>query len=327
MRKLFFLLLTAAAGASVAAAQTPAPLPIPEGRAFSMIFDSDGGYLGIQTNEVTKENFAKLGLREVRGVAVEKVVENSPAASAGLQAGDVIVSLNGEEVTSIRKLTRMIGEIDADHQVRLGVIRGGSERELTATLGKRPMPKFESGSFATTVPRVEAMPGVPPRVLSIPAPGAPDQPFGWRSGPRRAIGVAIMPLTKQLAEHYGVENGILVSSVREDSPAAKAGLKAGDIIVEVDGKAVKGEGDVGRAIAEKKEGEVKLTIVRDRNRQTVHVTPEEVKGGFGSFFEFPDGDGPTVFPAVPAPPSAPGAGSAPLAPLPLNRLFVPGRVI
>ena len=64
-----------------------------------------------------------------------------------------------------------------------------------------------------------------------------------------------------------------------DSPAAKAGLKAGDIIVEAEGKEVKGEGDLIRAIAEKKEGDVTLTIVRDRNRQTIRVTPEEAKDG------------------------------------------------
>lgn len=325
MRKVFAFIFAGVLGASGASAQTPAPPPMPESRVFSMVFDSSGGYLGIQTTEVTKDNFTKFGLRDVRGVAVEKVVEGSPAASAGVQAGDVIVSLNGEEVTSVRKLTRMIGEVDPDHQVRLGIIRSGTERELTATLGKRPTPRFESGSFGTRIPRVEGMPSPSPRVFSVPSLGAPDQPFVWRSGPRRAIGVSIVPLTKQLAEHYGVEGGILVSSVREDSPAAKAGLKAGDIIIEVEGKAVKGEGDVGRVISEKKEGDISLTIVRDRNRQSIRVTPEDVKGGSGSFFEFPEGEMPGTF-SFPVPPPASPAAPAP-APIPLNQLFFPGRVI
>jgi serine protease Do len=325
MRNIFVIILTVVAGVSAASAQNPVPQPRAETRAFSM-FIGDGGYLGVQTVEVTKDNFAKFGLRDVRGVAIEKVVEGSPAASAGLQAGDVIVSFNGEDVTSVRKLTRMVGEVDADHQVRLGVVRAGSERELTATLGRRPTPKFEDGSFAMAIPRIERVPGSP-RVFSVPAPpDGGDQPFIWRTGSRRAIGIAILPLTKQLAEHYGVDGGILVSNVRENSAAAKAGLKAGDIIVEVDGKAVKGEGDVGRAIAEKKEGELLFTIVRDRNRQSIRITPEEVKGGFGTFFDFPDGETPGMFMA-PAAPAVPGSVTPAPAPMPLNRLFLPGRII
>jgi serine protease Do len=242
--------------------------------------------------EVTKENFAKYGLREVRGVAVEKVIEGSPAQAAGLQNGDVIVAFNGEQVTSTRKLTRLLGEVSPDHQVKLTVIRGGGEREIVATVGKRPMPKFDEGAFSMTMPRMPDFPAVPPmhqmpRVEAFP-PGAPDQPFVWRMGSGRRIGVGVTTLTKQLSEHFGVAGGLMINEVRADSPAAKAGLKAGDIIVEADGKEIKGEGDLIRAIQEKKDGDVTLTIIRDRNRQTVRVTPEEAKDGFNSFYGFPN---------------------------------------
>src|SRR5437867_7651436 len=106
---------------------------------FAWSFDGDGGYLGVQTQEVTKENFAKFGLRDVRGIAVEKVLENSPAAAAGIQNGDVIVRFNGEEVTSSRKLTRLVSEVDPDHQVSLTVSRGGREQDIGVTVGKRPV--------------------------------------------------------------------------------------------------------------------------------------------------------------------------------------------
>src|SRR5688572_18337543 len=85
-------------------AQTPAQPPTPEARAFSFSWDSEGGYLGVQTEEVTREIFGKLGLREVRGVAIAKVLEGSPAQTAGLQDGDVIVKVNGDEISSGRKL-------------------------------------------------------------------------------------------------------------------------------------------------------------------------------------------------------------------------------
>jgi serine protease Do len=272
-------------------AQTPAPGVKGDPRTFSMFFEGDGGYLGVQTEEVTKENFAKYGLREVHGVAVEKVVAGSPAEKAGLQIGDVILRFNNEDVTSVRKLTRLLGEVSPDHQVRLTVFRGGSEREVVATIGKRPMPKFDEGAFSMTMPRMPDFPTVPPmeqmpRVESFP-PGAPDQPFVWRMGSGRRIGVGVTTLTKQLSEHFGVAGGLMINEVRADSPAAKAGLKAGDIIVEAEGKEVKGEMDLIRAIQEKKEGDVTLTIVRDRSRQTIRVTPEEAKDGFSSFYVFP----------------------------------------
>ena len=316
-------------------AQTPAPGAKGEAKTFSFFFDGDGGYLGIQTEEITKDNFAKYGLREVRGVAVEKVVGGSPAEKAGIQNGDVIVRFNNEEVTSVRKLTRLLGEVSADHQAKLTVIRGGGEREITATLGKRPMPKFDEGAFRMNVPGLERFPAPPssefppmprvedmPRVESLP-PGAPDQPFVWRTGSGRRIGVGVTTLTKQLSEYFGVTSGVMINEVRADSPAAKAGLKAGDIIVDVDGKEVKGEIDLIRAIAEKKEGDVSLTIVRDRNRQVIRVTPEKSEGGFNSYFEFP------TTPGMPDAPMAPQQFkfNMPATPMPMTEFRFPGRIL
>ena len=294
IRKSLALLLVSFVLAIVGEAQTPAPGAKGETRTFSMFFDADGGYLGVQTEEVTKANFAKYGLSQVRGVAIEKIVEGSPAEKAGLQNGDVIVRFNNEEVTSVRKLSRLLGEVSPDHEVKLTVIRSGAEREMAATLGKRPMPKFEDGAFAMGVPRLERVPLPPsgdfpplPRVEGAPTiepfPRGSSEPYILRSGSRRTIGIGVSSLTKQLSEHFGVTGGVLINEVRSDSPAAKAGLKAGDIIVEVDGKEVKAELDVIRAIAEKKEGDVTLTFVRDRNRQTVRVVPEERRDTGGMF--------------------------------------------
>ena len=275
-------------------AQTPGAQG--ETRGFSMFFDGSRSYLGVETEEVTKDNFAKYGLAAVRGVAIEKVVEGSPAEKAGLQNGDVVVRVNNEEITSVRKLSRVLGEISPDHQAKLTVVRNGAEREVTATLGKRAMPKFEDGGFSMEIPRTPFPPSAEfpplPRGERLPRvegfPGTPDQPFFWRMGSGRRIGVGVTTLTKQLGEHFGVSGGLMVNEVRADSPAAKAGLRAGDIIVEADGKEVKNEGDLIRAIGEKKEGDVTLTILRDRNRQTLRVTPEEVKDGASSIYVLPN---------------------------------------
>jgi serine protease Do len=278
---------------------TPEPPKEPQ-KVLSWYFDGNGSYLGVQTTEVNKENFGKYGLREIRGVAVEKVIENSPAAAAGLEAGDVIVRFNGEEVTSARKLTRMIGEIDPDHQAKVTILRNGNERELTATLGKRPAMAFENGNFNFPNVEVPPMPDMKaleqlkelPQLKNFPQgdgkvwtfPGGEGKNYIWRAGEGRAIGVGVTPLTKQLAAHFGVDGGSMVNEVRENSPAAKAGILAGDIIVEADGAPIKGEMDLIKAINSKKDGSVTLTIVRDGKRQTISVTPEKSKNS-GFFFE------------------------------------------
>lgn len=319
-------------------AQTPEP-PAPIERSFSFSFDSNSGYLGMQIADVTKENYGRFGLREVRGVAVEKVVENSPAAAAGLRDGDVIVRFNGDEITSARKLTRLVSEVAPDHQVRITVLRGGTEQELTATVGKAPIPKFDAGNFTFTpggkldlkdlfkdLPQMKDLPqGDMPRVFEFPE-GKFDS-FVWRSGNSRQIGVGVYPMTRQLSDRHGVDSGALVNDVRADSPAERAGLKAGDIILEVNGKPVKGDLDIMRAVNEKNEGDVTLTILRDRSRQTVNVTPEAAKDG--GFFFRQEGDGPIIMrPGKPgAPPASPSMIRPPAGPDVLRSLVEKRRTV
>jgi len=293
-----FILISGAVGAIANAQQTPtAPKEPVEKRTQRMILTApfQRSYMGVQTQEITKENFSKFGLSSVRGVGIEKVVENSPAAQAGLQTNDVIVRFEGEEVTSVLKLTRLISEVAPDHTVKVTVLRGGTEREIDITLGKSEIPQFQSGNFRfETLPTLPAMPDLPrtplPQTRELPPFYGDNESnaFIYRTGANRQIGIGTAPLTKQLGDYFGVAEGkgLLINNVRENSPAAKAGLKAGDVIVEIEGKEVKGMPDLIRALNEKKEGDVSLTIVRDRNRQTVRVTPEVSKDGAMKFEEF-----------------------------------------
>lgn len=294
IRKLsVFILLTISVFAVAFAQQTPEPDRKNE-RVFNFVFGG-GSYLGVQTQEISKENFAKYGLSEVRGVAVEKVVENSPAANAGIQDGDVIIKFNGDEVTGTRKLTRLIGEVAPDHQAKVTVLRNGNEREFSVTIGKREMPEFgENGTILQGFPQMSEIPL--PRIPRSPNATLPPlegdgNVLIFRNGESRQIGVSVTELTKQLAENFGVSGGkgLLIENVRENSPAAKAGLKAGDVIVEADGKEVKNSLELIRALNGKKEGDVTLTIVRDKNRQTISVTPETVKSNFMPMFERREG--------------------------------------
>ncbi len=292
-------------------------------KARTMVFTTsfDGSYLGVQTKDVSKENMAQFGLNEVRGVVIEKVLDNSPAANAGLLNGDVIIRFNGEEITSVRKLTRLIGEVAPDHKATVTVLRNGAERSFDVTMGKRDLPQFFDGNYRMEnlppMPRIPAVPALPRGEFPVLKDGD-AQGFFWSAGANRQIGISVTSLTKQLGDYFGAAEGkgLLINSVRENSPAAKAGLRAGDIIVEVEGKEVNNNLELIRTINEKKEGNVNLVIIRDRNRQTISVTPEATKpGGFKL-----DGDLEKLFFE-----NAPPASNLRLtAPLNLEKLIVPG---
>lgn len=279
-------LLSASASAQTAPAppQTPAP---PAGAAST--FFLEGNFLGVRTEEVTRENASRYGVSgEPRGVGVREVVKGSPAEKAGLREGDVILRFDGEQVSSVRKLTRLIEEASPEHAARLTVLRAGSEQQLTATLTRRRPFASVEGSPLTVYglgddwrslgerlgekselwqlkgdelrERLEEMQRKSPELFAL--------------GSSRRIGVSTSTLGRQLADFFGVQNGVLVNSVESNSPAERAGLKAGDVVTEVDGKKVEDADDLIRALGEKQEGEVTLTVVRDRNRRTVRVTPE-----------------------------------------------------
>jgi serine protease Do len=278
----------ARAAAPPIAAQAPEP---PVGFSTTTIFD-DGNFLGIRTEEITRETAARYGVSgEPRGVGVREVIKSSPAERAGLREGDVIVRYDGEQVTSVRKLTRLIEESAPEHAARLTVLRGGSEQELSATLGRRePFLRAGTGGGGLT-----AIPFDAPDAMRL-GDRFKDDPELWQLkgdemrekleelqrqhpgvfaiGSSRRIGVTTSPLGKQLADYFGVGHGVLVNSVEANSPADKAGLKAGDVLTEADGQQINEASDLVRAIGGKDEGEVTLTVVRERKQRTVRVKPE-----------------------------------------------------
>jgi len=236
-------------------------------RSFSLMLEG-GAFLGVGTEDITKENMGRYGMREVRGAGVTQVIKDSPAERAGLKKDDVILRFDGESVTSARKLSRLVGESSADQTVRLTISRGGAEQEVSATLSKHNMSNLLGAGI-----RDEVLRGIEkdfPQITS----GEGNLVFSF--GANRRIGVSTQPLTKQLADHFGAKDGgLLITSVTENSPAAKAGLKAGDVITAVDGEKVDSAGDISRVINKKQEGEVSITILRDRNTRTINLTPEK----------------------------------------------------
>nr|MDQ3818112.1 PDZ domain-containing protein [Acidobacteriota bacterium] len=209
------------------------------------------------------------GLSAARGVGVSFVSPNSPADKAGLKKGDVILQFDNEPITSTRKLFRLIGEAAPEQTVRLTVSRNGSEQQVNVTLGQREgaaraLRALTPENFRFNLPPTPAVPG------------GNVQPFTFSFGNNRRIGITSSVLTKQLADYFGVPSGtgLLITSVTENSPASKAGLRAGDCITEVNGERVENAQDLIRAINRKDEGEITLTIIRNRSQHTIKLTPD-----------------------------------------------------
>ena len=119
----------------------PAPPDEPLDQNFSFFISGDG-FLGVYAENISRENMGRYHVNQVRGVGVTQVVKDSPAEKAGLRKDDVILRLDGENITSVRKLNRIVSELSPDQSVRIGVSRGGSETEVTATIGKRSNSAF-----------------------------------------------------------------------------------------------------------------------------------------------------------------------------------------
>ena len=254
---------------------TPPPSPAEPENTFSFFLDG-GGFLGVYGEDISRDNMAQYHLSDPRGVGITRVMNESPAQKAGLRQNDVILRFDGENVTSVRKLNRLVSEIAPDHTVKITISRNGAEQEVTATIGKRKSPTVARDFFAPQ-----------PRTWKFEGPMAnafPDNngDLTFMFGNSRRIGVSTVELTKQLAAYFGIADGkgVLVTNVADDGPAAKAGLKAGDVITAVDGEAVDSPGDIARLINHKKEGEVSLTVVRNKSQQTFRVTPNAA-AGFG----------------------------------------------
>lgn len=287
----FSLLLALILTAGVAVAQKSAPPPPsppddePSDQTFSFFIDG-GSFLGIYAENINRENMGRYHMSQVRGVGVTQVVKDSPAEKAGLRKDDVILRIDGENVSSVRKLNRLVSELAPDQSVRVSFSRGGAEQEVTATVTKRVNQSF-AGDLFRGEPKVWKFEG--PDMKSFKWEGAPfgrgdlfdnDGNFSFALGNTRRIGVSTMELTKQLADYFGVTSGkgVLVTSVTDDGPAAKAGVRAGDVITAIEGEDVDSPGDLSRIMNRKKEGDVTLTIIRNKSQQTIRVTPSEARG-------------------------------------------------
>jgi serine protease Do len=223
-------------------------------------------YLGVHLIEVSDERATELGMKEPYGVEIMSVAPASPADKAGMRKGDVLVRYQGQRVEGQEQLVRLVRETPVGREVEIVVVRGGKE----VTLGA------EIGELKAAAPNVFFNCGEEPCEIRIPniriRPFDFDMPKPRMVTQSRVLGVELEPLEGQLAEHFGVKEGVLVRAVDANTPASRAGLKAGDAIVEVAGKAVGDPGQIRDALrSADTEKAIPLAVVRNRARVALEM--------------------------------------------------------
>lgn len=243
-----------------------------------MVLDGRGSQLGVMVSDV--EVTAPAG-----GVTIDQVNDNSPAEKAGIKPGDVVVEYDGERVRSARQFTRLVQETPEGRTVKVGLLRDGKRQTVDATPANSEM----SWDFGPEVDRAlrEAERGMREFNFSVPDPewwldrdrgNREPRRFEYRvpggirpfiNGSRGRLGVTVQSLTAELEEYFGAKNGgALVSSVTNESAAAKAGVKAGDVITSINGRRVEDSDDLIREIEDAK-GETTIVLIRDKKEITL----------------------------------------------------------
>jgi serine protease Do len=257
----------------------------------NVIVAGSRSFLGVGVADIDAERTKALKLKEERGVEITRVESDSPAAKAGLKAGDVVLEYNGQRIEGTEQFVRMVRETPAGRQAKLLISRDGSTQTVTAAIAERKGGPFFGGEpFDAERLRVQSeklkvqgekikeqaekmqqqfqSDEFRRQLRSIP--DVPQPNMSWRSG---SLGILAESLDDQLAEYFGVKEGVLVRSVNKSSAAEKAGLKAGDVILKVDDTKVTTPRGITTAIRNLKDKRTFPVIVsRNHKEMTLSVT-------------------------------------------------------
>jgi len=218
-----------------------------------------GAYLGVDLRDLTPDRLSALKLNN--GVEVTIVDQDAPAAKAGIRERDVITSFNGQKVEGSEQLRRQIRSLAPGQKVKLGLFRDGHPLEISLQLAdRRQVMAHRPGAFAPPPPG-------PPPGWDVEMPQFSMLPFWVHNG------LMVEDLTPQLGEFFGVRNGegVLVRAIEKGSPAEAAGLRAGDVIIKVNGEHITCSSDWRHALRRQQGGMVTLGVVRDKREQAISV--------------------------------------------------------
>jgi serine protease Do len=211
------------------------------------------GFMGVAVGDLSPDLAQAFALPHgSKGALVQSVVPRGPAAKGGVEAGDVIVALNGQPIDSAGQLTRTVALVAPGAKVTLTVLRKNEKRQLSFAVAQRPEDEAVAG-------RAES----------------PDESAA-KADQSPKLGVSLAPLTPELARQLGVsedQQGVVVTEVVDGGPAQRANVRRGDVIVEVNRQAVKKPDEVAAIVGKMKEGEIALLRVRRGDASSFVAVP------------------------------------------------------
>ncbi len=241
------------------------------------------GYLGVDVRDVTEDQLGALKLKEVRGAEIVLVDHDAPAGKVGLREHDVILRVNGQAIVGEDQLRRMLRESPPGTTIVLLVSRDGQQMSVTTQTANREEVERQAWEQHLTVP--EPLPDnaggdfLPGPDIPVPAVRGGNSFLGPLLMDPSFTGAMLETMSKQLAEFFGVAGGggLLVRSVEANSPAALAGMHAGDVVVRANEKAVASSADWEKAIKNSHGRPLSVVVLRDKKEQTLTLTPDSKK--------------------------------------------------
>jgi serine protease Do len=242
----------------------------PEAEQAVRVLKGSGSQIGVSIRDLNDEEL-KSG-KTATGVVVEDVEADSPAQKAGFKTGDIVIEFDGDRVRSTRQFMRLVQETVSGRAVTAAVTRAG--QRVTLNVEPRSGGSFKffdgSGDYSFAVPKI-----APPMALKR---DAFPPSFESLLGSSGQLGISVDELSPQLSEYFGTKEGVLVTTVRENSNASKAGVKAGDVITSLNGGTVTTAADLRRRAQRLAGGdEFTLAIVRDKKPMTLKGRVEPVQ--------------------------------------------------
>ena len=225
----------------------PSDIAVPVIEQLKLYGETRRGWLGVRIQSVSEEIAESLGVPENTGALVAAVTPDSPAAKAGIEAGDVIVKFDGKDIVGMRSLPRIVAQTPIGKTVDVEAVRKGERKSFKVVVGRLTEEEGEPAEPATT------------KGETTPSPG---------SG---LIGLEVTPLTDELRQKHGIDkkvDGLLVTEVDPDSPAAEKGIKPGEVIVEAAQERVSSTDDLQKSVEK----------VRRSGRKAVLLHIEDGKG-------------------------------------------------
>jgi serine protease Do len=238
----------------------------PDARAFDLWpLIGSGSTIGVSVKDVDTQTDRQ---RAQAGAIIDDVRADSPADKAGLKRSDIVVEFDGERVRSARHFTRLVEETPPGRTVKATILRDGQRKDIQITpIDDRRAEAFIDG------PRLRAELDNLRRELP-----RLNFDFDFAGGSSRSrLGVVVTELSPQLAAYFGAKDGVLVSSVTDDSPAARAGVKAGDVITSANGQQVRSRQELVQALRSVEGGDVTIGIVRDKREITLKAKIEPAR--------------------------------------------------